>query len=84
LDEVAGYLLIPILFRNGELWKIAIWGFFLFRLFDIFKLIPPTRYIDQKIHGPWGILLDDLVSAGYAVLIMYLLTYICPSCLMNN
>ena len=77
LDEVAGYLLVPILFREGRLWQVALWGFFLFRIFDIIK-VPPARQIDQKMHGAWGILLDDLVSAVYAVLVMYFLWWIGP------
>lgn len=72
LDEVAGYLLIPILFRQGQLWRVVLWGFLLFRIFDIVK-IPPARQINENMHGPWGVLLDDLVSAGYAVLVMYFL-----------
>ncbi len=82
LDEVAGYLFIPILFREGELWKVIIWGFILFRVFDIFKLIPPARLIDENLHGPWGILLDDLVSAGYAALFMYIIYWFGPSYLI--
>jgi phosphatidylglycerophosphatase A len=83
LDEVAGYLFVQILFRQpGELWKIVVWGFVLFRILDIFKLIPPTRYIDQNIHGAWGILSDDLVSAGYAALFMYIIYRIRPSWLL--
>ncbi|QTA91986.1 Phosphatidylglycerophosphatase A [Desulfonema magnum] len=84
LDEVAGYLLIPILFRYGQLWKVVLWGFLLFRVFDIFKLIPPARQIDQNMHGAWGILLDDLVSAGYAVLVMYLIYWLGPSWLISD
>jgi phosphatidylglycerophosphatase A len=79
LDEVAGYLWVQILFRHeGQFWKIAGCGFLIFRILDIFKLIPPTRYIDRNIHGAWGILLDDLVSASYAALLMYILTRIYP------
>lgn len=71
LDEIAGYLLVAILcsvflFPNQYFWPVALWGFFLFRLFDIIKL-PVARQIDQHLHGSWGILLDDLVSALYAV-----------------
>ncbi len=77
LDEVAGYLLVPILFRQGQLWQVALWGFLLFRIFDIIK-IPPARQIDQKVHGAWGILLDDLVSALYAVVVMYVLWWLGP------
>lgn len=71
LDEVAGYLVVPILFRTDNLWYIVISGFVLFRLFDIIKL-PGARYIDQQMTGPWGILLDDIISALYAVATLYL------------
>lgn len=71
LDEVAGYLVVPILFRADNLWYIVISGFVLFRLFDIIKL-PGARYIDQHMTGPWGILLDDIISALYAVATLYL------------
>ena len=70
LDEVAGYLLVPILYHGERLWSTVLWGFFLFRILDIIK-IPPARQIDRKMPGGWGILLDDLVSALYAVLLMY-------------
>lgn len=80
LDEVAGYLIVPILFHPyGELWKVVLWGFLLFRILDIFKLIPPAKQIDQNMHGPWGILLDDLVSGGYAALIMYVVYWVRPA-----
>ncbi len=77
LDEVAGYLLVPLLFHQGQLWQVALWGFLLFRIFDIIK-IPPARQVDQQIHGAWGILLDDLVSSVYAVLVMYGLWWLGP------
>ncbi|MDY0092207.1 MAG: phosphatidylglycerophosphatase A [Candidatus Vecturithrix sp.] len=77
LDEVAGYLLVPLLFHQGQLWQVALWGFLLFRVFDIIK-IPPARQVDQQIHGAWGILLDDLVSSVYVVLVMYGLWWLGP------
>ena len=72
LDEVAGYLVVPILFRGGDPFKVALWGFILFRVFDITKLMPPARYIDRNMHGGWGILLDDLVSGAYAALFIHI------------
>ena len=72
LDEVAGYLLVPILFRHGELWQIALWGFLFFRLFDIIKP-PPARQIDTAMKSAWGVLLDDLVSSFYTVAALYLI-----------
>jgi phosphatidylglycerophosphatase A len=73
LDEVAGYLAVPLLIKSAELWQVVVWGFLLFRAFDIIK-IPPARQIDQKMHGAVGILLDDLVSAVYAAVFLLLLT----------
>ena len=78
LDEVAGYLFIPILFREGALLSVVFWGFLLFRILDIFKLLPPARLIDEQLPGPWGVLLDDLVSAGYAAWIMSLVHWLAP------
>lgn len=83
LDEVAGYLFVPLLFREWEtgacsFWKTALWSFILFRVLDIFKLLPPARLIDEELHGPWGVLLDDLVSAGYAALLLYMVHWFAP------
>ncbi len=77
LDEVAGYLFVPILFRWGEFWPTVIWGFVLFRFFDIIKM-PIARQIDQKMHNAWGVILDDIVSAVYAVVTMLLLSWAGP------
>ncbi len=72
LDEVAGYLLVAILYPANTFGPAALWGFVLFRVFDIIKL-PIARQIDQKMHNAWGILLDDLVSALYAVGVMLIM-----------
>lgn len=77
LDEIAGYLMVPIFFHGGQLWQSVVWGFVLFRLFDIIKL-PIARQIDRKMKNSWGILLDDLVSGGYAVIVMYIFLWIGP------
>ena len=47
-DEIVGYLFTMILAPVGIIWMIT--GFFLFRLFDIWKP-QPIRYIDKKIKG---------------------------------
>lgn len=78
LDEVAGYLVVPILFRHEVLWQVALWGFLLFRTFDIIK-IPPARQIDRDMHGGWGILLDDIVSGIYAAIVLYALRALSPT-----
>jgi phosphatidylglycerophosphatase A len=83
LDEIAGYLVVPILFHQGKLWQIILWGFLLFRIFDIIKL-PGARQIDRNLKNSWGILLDDLVSGVYAVLVMYLLWWSAPMLGIEN
>lgn len=77
LDEIAGYLMVPLLLPQGTLWQVGFWGFLLFRVFDVVK-IPPARQIDRNWHGPWGIVLDDLVSGAYAALVLYLYRWLGP------
>jgi len=71
LDEVAGYLLVFLLYRPAHPWPAALWGFLLFRFFDIVK-IPPARQCERHLPGAWGIILDDLVAAVQAALALYL------------
>lgn len=70
LDEIAGYLVVALLFPYGPLWHVAVVGFLLFRVFDVIK-IPPAWQIDRDMHGSWGIVLDDIVSGVYAALVLW-------------
>ena len=47
-------------------WIVLVFAvqFFLFRLFDVLKP-PPGRQL-EKLHGGWGILLDDIAAGVYA------------------
>lgn len=78
LDEVAGYLATALLFRSGPLGARLVLGFLLFRVFDVAK-VPPARQIDRRLHGPLGIVLDDLVSGAYAALALLLLWHLVPA-----
>ncbi len=69
LDEVAGFLVLPIAFYGADPLYIITYGFIIFRILDAIK-IPPANYIDTHLHGPFGILLDDVVSALYTVAIL--------------
>jgi len=40
-------------------------GFVAFRFFDIFKPFP-ARYLDARVPGGWGIVLDDVVAGVYS------------------
>jgi phosphatidylglycerophosphatase A len=52
-------------------WFIQLLAFILFRIFDIFKP-QPISWIDKHIKGGVGIMLDDLVAAGFTLLIIAL------------
>jgi phosphatidylglycerophosphatase A len=49
----------------GWLWQLL--AFLLFRLFDIVKP-PPARFFDRRIHNGFGVMMDDVVAAGYTLL----------------
>jgi len=67
-DELAGqsvcYLVAPLVLSDTlalhHIWFIALAGFLLFRLFDIFKPWP-ARQLEGLPQG-WGILADDLIA----------------------
>ncbi len=71
-DEVVGYLITMFLAPVGWVWIIC--GFILFRIFDIWKP-QPIRFVDQKIKGGLGVMLDDVLAAIPAWLIMQLLVW---------
>jgi phosphatidylglycerophosphatase A len=71
-DEVVGYLLTMFMAPCGLFWIVA--GFFLFRLFDIVKP-PPIRWVDEQVAGGLGVMLDDVLAAVPAWLILQLLAY---------
>lgn len=63
-DEIAGYLVTMLWAPPGLAWVII--GFGLFRLFDILKPWP-ISWLDRRVGGGLGIMLDDVV-AGFAAL----------------
>lgn len=73
IDEFAGFFVTMINAPHGWQW-IAL-GFVLFRLFDIWK--PGViHYIDDHMHGGWGMIFDDVVAGLFAMLIIQLLAFI--------
>jgi phosphatidylglycerophosphatase A len=44
-------------------------AFVLFRFFDVVKP-PPIRQVDARFKGGIGVMLDDLLAAGYTLLVM--------------
>ena len=74
-DEVVGFLITMTLAPAGGWWLVA--GFALFRLFDIWKPWP-IRWIDRRVHGGVGIMLDDALAGVYALLVLQLIAWMAP------
>ena len=69
VDEVAGqWLLLSFLFPSVMSYVA---GFILFRAFDIVKPWP-VSVADEKIHGGFGVMFDDILAALYPVLVFLL------------
>ncbi|MBV2094935.1 MAG: phosphatidylglycerophosphatase A [Candidatus Thiodiazotropha sp.] len=69
-DEMVGYLAAMAFAPPGWIWIVI--GFLLFRLFDIFKPWP-IRWIDRRVKGGLGIMLDDLAAGIYSAGVISLL-----------
>jgi len=64
-DEMVAFLLVLAIVPRELAWQAA--AFAAFRLFDIAKP-PPIRWLERRFHGGFGVMFDDLVAAGYALL----------------
>ena len=51
-------------------WRVYAAAFLLFRIFDITKPWP-ARAIERRVKGGLGIMLDDIVAALYAVVLLW-------------
>jgi phosphatidylglycerophosphatase A len=62
-DEIVGYLITMATVPFS--WPAAALGFVLFRAFDVLKPWP-IRWLDRKVHGGLGIMLDDALAGLFA------------------
>ena len=72
IDEALGQLLV--LFRLNPTWFPLLIGFGLFRFFDIIKPFPIKKA--EKFPKGWGIMIDDILAAIYAGIILNLYLYL--------
>ena len=72
-DEIVPFWLVLLLTPPTFLWQAAAFG--LFRLFDITKPWPAC-YFDQHQKNGFGVMMDDLCAAGYALLVLALAKFI--------
>lgn len=72
-DEFVGQwiALLPVL--AGPWWMMAI-GFVLFRLFDVAKPWP-IGWLDARVKGGAGVMLDDVVAGVFAAIVLAVVRY---------
>ena len=75
-DEFAGFFITMIAAPAGWIWIIS--GFALFRLFDIWKPWP-ISWLDKKVGGGLGIMVDDIVAGIYALICLQLIHFLLVS-----
>jgi phosphatidylglycerophosphatase A len=73
IDEIAAEWLVMLAVPQ-RLWFYAA-AFLAFRLFDIWKPFP-VSWCDRNVKGGFGIMLDDVVAAIYAVLLIVILEWV--------
>lgn len=71
IDEVAGFL-ITMTWLPFTL-KYLVLGFILFRVLDIWKP-QPIRYLNDKVKGGFGVVIDDVAAGLIANVILQFLT----------
>jgi len=63
IDEIVGYLAATLFLTPT--WSHAVVAFLIFRVLDIVKPFPAS-YVDERLAGGYGVVLDDVVSGLYA------------------
>ena len=66
-DEMVAFMLVLAIIPRHLGWQAA--AFVLFRFFDIAKP-PPIRWFETRLHGGFGVMFDDLLAAGYTLLVL--------------
>jgi phosphatidylglycerophosphatase A len=70
IDEIAAFLVV-LFFAGPDLVRQGI-AFAVFRFFDIVKP-PPIRQVDRAMKNAFGVMADDFLAAGYALLVLAVL-----------
>lgn len=70
IDEVIGMFFTMLLFPPTFTYLLS--GFLVFRVFDIAKPFPAS-WIDRRMKGGTGVVLDDIVAGIYSNLVLRLL-----------
>jgi phosphatidylglycerophosphatase A len=72
VDEVVGTWISLIAVPKSVL--LILTSFFIWRALDIIKPFPAQ--ISENLPGGWGIMIDDVISGFYSVILVHLIVYI--------
>lgn len=75
-DEIAGFFVTMLAAPHGLIWVVI--GFILFRIFDIWKPWP-IHWLDQHLNGGLGIMVDDVIAAIYAWIVLQIMARVVTS-----
>lgn len=74
-DEFVGLWLT--FFMVDLSWQSVAIGFVLFRIFDILKPFP-IKWLDKKVKGGFGIMIDDVLAGVFAGVFLHILMHYIP------
>ncbi|WP_325893641.1 phosphatidylglycerophosphatase A [Grimontia sp. NTOU-MAR1] len=69
-DEFVGFWITMFLVPVTD-WQVVLAGFIIFRFFDMVKPWP-ISWLDKKVHGGFGIMLDDIVAGLMSMVILWI------------
>lgn len=77
-DEFVGFWIT--MFMVPFSWQNVVIGFFVFRFFDIIKPYP-IGWLDKRVSGGFGVMIDDVLAGVYGMLVMWLVVRYVPQLL---
>lgn len=66
-DEIAAFW--AVLWMVGDDWQWQLLAFALFRFFDAAKP-PPIGWVDRRVKGGFGVMIDDVIAAAATLLVI--------------
>lgn len=72
IDEMMGFFITMLWVPKTTLF--VIFGFILFRFFDILK--PPPIRLVERVRGGYGVVLDDVLAGVYANIILQMIYWV--------
>jgi phosphatidylglycerophosphatase A len=75
-DEAVAFLLVLFFTPATLVWQA--FAFLLFRFFDILKP-GPIRYLEARFRGGFGVMVDDLVAAFFALICLAVFKLLAPA-----